>query len=54
MRNVYSPIIYKKNNTKVFVSENEEIMEFDKREDALMQAEKTYNELKDKNIDWIR
>lgn len=54
MRNVYSPIIYKKNNTKVFISKDEDIMEFDKREDALKQAQKTYNELKDKNIDWIR
>ena len=54
IRNVYSPVVYKKNHTKVFVSYDGEIMEFDKREDAMKQAEGTYNKLKNKNVDWIR
>lgn len=54
MINVYSPIIYNKNGEEVFVSQNDEIMEFDNKKDALIQAEETYNKLKDKNINWIR
>lgn len=54
IKNVYSPIIYKKDNKKVFVSMNGEIMEFEKREDALKQAEETYNELVNEQVNWIK
>lgn len=54
MRNVYSPVIYKNNGEEVFVSKNDEIMEFDNRKYALKQAEETYSRLKDKGEEWIR
>lgn len=54
IKNVYSPIIYKKDNGKVFISMNGKIMEFEKREDALKQAEKTYNKLVNKQVNWIK
>lgn len=54
IRNVYSPVIYKENGDIVFISNDDEIMEFSNRKDAVNQAEKTYNELKNKNTDWVR
>ena len=47
IKNVYSPILYI-NNEEVYLSNGNTIMEFDNREDALIQAEKTYLKLKDK------
>lgn len=47
IKNVYSPILYI-NNEEVYLSNGNTIMEFDNREDALIQAEETYLKLKDK------
>lgn len=47
IKNVYSPILYI-NNEEVYLSNGNTIMEFDSREDALIQAEETYLKLKDK------
>lgn len=47
IKNVYSPVLYI-NNEEVYLSNGNTIMEFDNREDALIQAEETYLKIKDK------
>ena len=51
IKNVYSPVLYI-NNEEVFISNGNTIMEFDNREDALIQAEETYNKVKDRISMW--
>lgn len=47
VKNVYSPILYI-NNEEIFISQGDTIMEFNNREDALIQAKETYIKIKDK------
>ena len=47
IKNVYSPVLYI-NNEEVYLSNGNTIMEFDNREDAMIQAEETYNKVKDR------
>ena len=47
IKNVYSPILYI-NNEEIFISQGDTIMEFNNREDALIQAKETYIKIKDK------
>ena len=47
IKNVYSPVLYI-NKEEVFISDDDEIFEFDNREDALLKAKETYIKIKDK------
>ena len=47
IKNVYSPVLYI-NKEEVFISDGDEIFEFDNREDALLKAKETYKKFKDK------
>ena len=47
IKNVYSPVLYI-NNEEIFISQGDTIMEFNNREDALIQAKETYIKIKDK------
>ena len=47
IKNVYSPVLYI-NKEEIFISNGDKVLEFDNREDALIQAEKTYIKFKDK------
>lgn len=47
IKNVYSPVLYI-NNEEVYLSNGNTIMEFDNREDAMIQAEEIYNKVKDR------
>ena len=47
IKNVYSPVLYI-NKEEVFISDDDEIFEFDNREDALLRAKETYIKIKDK------
>lgn len=47
IKNVYSPVLYI-NNEEIFISQGDTIMEFNNREDALIQAKETYIKINDK------
>ena len=53
IKNVYSPVLYI-NKEGVFISNGDEILEFNNREDDLLKAKEIYMKFKNKNIDLWR